>query len=207
MTTAVQKAPMKIARECLVLFQDARRAAVVDNVSCNPSDSTGLAYCFDRYDQFKDDGGRVLFPVLMALPPSRFDIPKRFDCDIRYNTTLTGAELLRRLEAFRDELSELPAFNLGCRKVYKNWAVRVALRAGYALSHEKDFRDVLIVAGTDAEDNPAAFDPSIFDSPVLVPSDTDRILNRAAMEVLYPNGVVDADGTDAEGYVDESDLL
>ena len=164
MTTAVQKAPMKIARECLVLFQDARRAAVVDNVSCNPSDSTGLAYCFDRYD-----GGRVLFPVLMALPPSRFDIPKRFDCDIRYNTTLTGAELLRRLEAFRDELSELPAFNLGCRKVYKNWAVRVALRAGYALSHEKDFRDVLIVSGTNAEDAPAAFDPSIFDD-------------------LYPNG-------------------
>lgn len=207
MTTAVQKAPMKIARECLVLFQDARRAAVVDNVSCNPSDSTGLAYCFDRYDQFKDDGGRVLFPVLMALPPSRFDIPKRFDCDIRYNTTLTGAELLRRLEAFRDELSELPAFNLGCRKVYKNWAVRVALRAGYALSHEKEFRDVLIVAGTDAEDNPTAFDPSIFDSPALVPSDTDRILNRAAMDVLYPNGIVDADGTAAEGYVDESDLL
>lgn len=207
MTSAVQKAPMKIARECLVLFQDARRAAVVDNVSCNPSDSTGLAYCFDRYDQFKDDGGRVLFPVLMALPPSRFDIPKRFDCDIRYNTTLTGAELLRRLEAFRDELSELPAFNLGCRKVYKNWAVRVALRAGYALSHEKDFRDVLIVAGTDAEDNPTAFDPSIFDSPALVPSDTDRILNRAAMDVLYPNGIVDADGTAAEGYVDESDLL
>lgn len=207
MTTAVQKAPMKIARECLVLFQDARRAAVVDNVSCNPSDSTGLAYCFDRYDQFKDDGGRVLFPVLMALPPSRFDIPKRFDCDIRYNTTLTGAELLRRLEAFRDELSELPAFNLGCRKVYKNWAVRVALRAGYALSHEKDFRDVLIVSGTNAEDAPAAFDPSIFDSPALVPSDTDRILNRAAMDVLYPNGIVDADGTAAEGYVDESDLL
>lgn len=207
MTTAVQKAPMKIARECLVLFQDARRAAVVDNVSCNPSDSTGLAYCFDRYDQFKDDGGRVLFPVLMALPPSRFDIPKRFDCDIRYNTTLTGAELLRRLEAFRDELSELPAFNLGCRKVYKNWAVRVALRAGYALSHEKEFRDVLIVAGTDAEDNPTAFDPSIFDSPALVPSDTDRILNRAAMDGLYPNGIVDADGTAAEGYVDESDLL
>lgn len=199
MTTAVQKAPMKIARECLVLFQDARRAAVVDNVSCNPSDSTGLAYCFDRYDQFKDDGGRVLFPVLMALPPSRFDIPKRFDCDIRYNTTLTGAELLRRLEAFRDELSELPAFNLGCRKVYKNWAVRVALRAGYALSHEKDFRDVLIVAGTDAEDSPTAFDPSIFDS-CMVPSESERILNRAAMEVLYPNGVVDADGTDSEMF-------
>lgn len=158
MTTAVQKAPMKIARECLVLFQDARRAAVVDNVSCNPSDSTGLAYCFDRYDQFKDDGGRVLFPVLMALPPSRFDIPKRFDCDIRYHTTLTGAELLRRLEAFRDELSELPAF-MGCRKVYKNWAVRVALRLGYALSHEKEFRDVLIVAGTDPEPV-EAFEPS-----------------------------------------------
>lgn len=159
MTTAVQKATVNIARECLVLFQDARRAAVVDSISCNPSDSTGLAYCFDRYDQFKNDGGRVLFPVLMALPPSRFDIPMHFDCDIRYRTTLAGAELLCRLEAFRDELSELPAFYSGCRKVYKNWAIRAALRFGYALSHEKEFRDVLIVAGTDAEPV-VAFDPS-----------------------------------------------
>lgn len=159
MTAAVQKAPVNIARECLVLFQDARRAAVVDNVSYNPSDSTGLAYCFDRYDQFKADGGCALFPVLMALPPSRFDIPKRFDCDIRYRTTLTGAELLRRLEGFRDELSALPAFRSGCRKVYKNWAIRAALRLGYALSHEKEFRDVLIVAGTDPEPV-AVFEPS-----------------------------------------------
>lgn len=199
MTAAVQKATVNIARECLVLFQDARRAAVVDNISCNPSDSTGLAYCFDRYDQFKNDGGCVLFPVLMALPPSRFDIPVYFNCGIRYRTTLAGAELLRSLEAFRDELSELPAFYSDCRKVYKNWAIRAALRFGYALSHEEDFRDVLIVAGTDAEDNPTAFDPSIFDS-CMVPSESDRILNRAAMEVLYPNGIVDADGTDREMF-------
>lgn len=189
MTAAVQKATVNIARECLVLFQDARRAAVVDNISCNPSDSTGLAYCFYRYDQFKNDGGCVQFPVLMALPPSRFDIPMYFDCDIRYRTTLAGAELLRSLEAFRDELSVLPAFYSGCRKVYKNWAIRAALRFGYALSHEEDFRDVLIVAGDAVSDDaPAAFDPSLFDD-------------------LFPNGAVDADGTDAEGYADASELF
>lgn len=185
MSATVQKSPVNIARECLVLFQDARRAAVVDGVSFNPSDSTGVAYCFVRYDQFKSDGGSVLWDVLMRLPPARFDIPLHFDCDIRYHTTLTGSELLRRLEAFRDELSALPAFHSGCRKVYKNWAIRAALRFGYALSHEKEFRDVLIVAGTDPEDNPTSFDPSIFDQ-----SD------------LFPNGKVDA-----EGFADASEMF
>ncbi len=198
----IRQATIKLARECLPLFQDARRSAIIHGVSDHPTDSTALAFAFDRIDDFERSGGTVLWPVLMSLPPQRFNIPLSFACDIRYKTTLTGVSLLLRIDGLRDLLSTLPAYSSDIRGVYKNFAIRAALRFAYAIDHEKEFRDVLIVAGTDAEDNPTAFDPSIFDSPALVPSDTDRILNRAAMEVLYPNGVVDADGTDAEGYAD-----
>lgn len=203
----IRQATIKLARECLPLFQDVRRSAIIHGVSDHPTDSTALAFAFDRIDAFERSGGTVLWPVLMSLSPQRFNIPLSFACDIRYKTTLTGVSLLLRIDGLRDLLSTLPAYSSDSRGVYKNFAIRAALRFAYAIDHEKDFRDVLIVAGTDAEDNPTAFDPSIFDSPALVPSDTDRILNRAAMDVLYPNGIVDADGTAAEGYVDESDLL
>lgn len=198
----IRQATIKLARECLPLFQDVRRSAIIHGVSDHPTDSTALAFAFDCIDDFERSGGTVLWPVLMSLPPQRFNIPLSFACDIRYKTTLTGVSLLLRIDGLRDLLSTLPAYSSDIRGVYKNFAIRAALRFAYAIDHEKGFRDVLIVAGTDAEDNPTAFDPSIFDSPALVPSDTDRILNRAAMEVLYPNGVVDADGTDAEGYAD-----
>lgn len=203
----IRQATIKLARECLPLFQDVRRSAIIHGVSDHPTDSTALAFAFDRIDDFERSGGTVLWPVLMSLPPQRFNIPLSFACDIRYKTTLTGVSLLLRIDGLCDLLSNLPAYSSDIRGVYKNFAIRAALRFAYAIDHEKEFRDVLIVAGTDAEDNPTAFDPSIFDSPALVPSDTDRILNRAAMDVLYPNGIVDADGTAAEGYVDESDLL
>ena len=198
----IRQATIKLARECLPLFQDVRRSAIIHGVSDHPTDSTALAFAFDRIDDFERSGGTVLWPVLMSLPPQRFNIPLSFACDIRYKTTLTGVSLRLRIDGLRDLLSTLPAYSSDIRGVYKNFAIRAALRFAYAIDHEKEFRDVLIVAGTDAEDNPTAFDPSIFDSPALVPSDTDRILNRAAMEVLYPNGVVGADGTDAEGYAD-----
>lgn len=206
-TVIIKQKTLRLARICLPLFQDARRSAIVHDVSDRPTDSTALAFVFDRLRAFELSGGKVLWDVLVSLSPARFNIPSSFDCDIRYATTLTGGKLLSQVDAFRDVLSALPAFSSESRGVYKNFAVRAALMFGYAIEHEKDFRDVLIVAGTDAEDNPTAFDPSIFDSPALVPSDTDRILNRAAMDVLYPNGIVDADGTAVEGYVDESDLL
>lgn len=196
----IRQATIKLARECLPLFQDVRRSAIIHGVSDHPTDSTALAFAFDRIDDFERSGGTVLWPVLMSLPPQRFNIPLSFACDIRYKTTLTGVSLLLRIDGLRDLLSNLPAYSSDIRGVYKNFAIRAALRFAYAIDHEKEFRDVLIVAGTDAEDNPTAFDPSIFDSPALVPSDTDRILNRAAMEVLYPNGVVDADGTDSEMF-------
>ena len=177
----IRQATIKLARECLPLFQDVRRSAIIHGVSDHPTDSTALAFAFDRIDvSFERSGGTVLWPVLTSLPPQRFNIPLSFACDIRYKTTLTGVSLLL-LELMGCVIYEapFPADSSDIRGVYKNFAIRAALRFAYAIDHEKEFRDVLIVAGTDAEDNPAAFDPSIFDSPVLVPSDTDRILNQS----------------------------
>lgn len=195
----IRQATIKLARECLPLFQDVRRSAIIHGVSDHPTDSTALVFAFDRIDAFERSGGTVLWPVLMSLPPQRFNIPLSFACDIRYKTTLTGVSLLLRIDGLRDLLSTLPAYRSDTRGVYKNFAIRAALRFAYAIDHEKEFRDVLIVAGTDAEDDSGAFDPSIFDS-CMVPSESERILNRAAMEVLYPNGIVDADGTDSEMF-------
>lgn len=186
------------ARECAVLAHYSAAQAVIDGVSNKPSPSDALMNELDRLDRFERDGGTVLSDVIMALPPSRFHIPPSFPCGQRFVFSVTGVELIDSLNALRDRLSvQAPSI----RPMYLNYVIRYVLRCGYALSHEKEFRDVLIVAGTDAEDNPTAFDPSIFDS-CMVPSESDRILNRAAMEVLYPNGIVDADGTDAEGYAD-----
>ena len=167
MPTVSQKLTVHLARECLPLFQDARRSVIVAGVSDNPTDSTALAFAFDRIEDFKKQGGAILWSALMDLPSARFDIPETFNCDIRYRTTLTGGSLLARLDGFRDAISKLPAF-INERKVYKNWSVRASLRAGYALTHEREFRDVLIFAG--------------------LPSDPDML------ETLYPNGTNLPDG-------------
>lgn len=166
------------ARECAVLAHYSAAQAVIDGVSNKPSPSDALMNELDRLDRFERDGGAVLSDVIMALPPSRFHIPLSFPCGQRFVFSVTGAELIDRLNALRDRLS---AQTPSIRPMYLNYVIRYVLRAGYALSHEKEFRDVLIVAGTDPEDSPAAFDPSIFDD-------------------LFPNGAVDADGTDAEVF-------
>ena len=166
------------ARECAVLAHYSAAQAVIDGVSNKPSPSDALMNELDRLDRFERDGGAVLSDVIMALPPSRFHIPLSFPCGQRFVFSVTGAELIDRLNALRDRLgAQTPSI----RPMYLNYVIRYVLRAGYALSHEKEFRDVLIVAGTDPEDSPAAFDPSIFDD-------------------LFPNGAVDADGTDAEVF-------
>lgn len=180
----IRQKNLKLARECLPLFQDVRRSAIIHGVSDRPTDSTALAFALDRRVQFECSGGTVLWPVLMALPQERFNIPSSFDCDIRYSTTLTGASLFSRIDGLVDAMNALPAYSSDSRGVYKNFAVRGALRLSYALDHEEDFRDVLIVAGDAVSDDaPAAFDPSIFDD-------------------MFPNGKVDA-----EGYADASELL
>lgn len=174
-----EKRNLLCARECAVLFQDAARVAVLDGVSNKPTCSTAIAYALDRIDEFERDGGTVLRDVLMSLPSERFNIPLSFPCGERYEATVSGSSLVERLEALRDRLSaEIPSI----RPMYLNYVVRYVLRYGYALSHEEDFRDVLIVAGTDPEpvevfepsdlypngtNAPAALgdtlDPSIFD--------------------------------------------
>lgn len=198
------------ARECAVLAHYSAAQAVIDGVSNKPSPSDALMNELDRLDRFERDGGTVLSDVIMALPPSRFHIPPSFPCGQRFVFSVTGAELIDRLNALRDRLSvQTPSI----RPMYLNYVIRYVLRCGYALSHEKEFRDVLIVAGTDAEDNPAAFDPSelLSGSVCRVPSETARKKHMTFARIdpsifdqsdLFPNGKVDA-----EGYADASELF
>ena len=150
------------ARECAVLAHYSAAQAVIDGVADKPTPSDALMNDLDRLDRFEQDGGAVLWDVLMSLPPERFDIPLSFPCAARFIYSVAGEELIERLEALRDRLS---AATPSVRPMYLNYVIRAVLRCGYALSHEKEFRDVLIVAGTDPE--PVA---------VLEPSD------------LFPNG-------------------
>lgn len=197
------------ARECAVLAHYSAAQAVIDGVSNKPSPSDALMNELDRLDRFERDGGAVLSDVIMALPPSRFHIPLSFPCGQRFVFSVTGAELIDRLNALRDRLS---AQTPSIRPMYLNYVIRYVLRCGYALSHEKEFRDVLIVAGTDAEDNPAAFNPS-----ELLSADASRAADPARKKHmtfaridpsifdqsdLFPNGKVDA-----EGYADASEMF
>lgn len=200
----IHQKTLKLARECLPLFQDVRRSAIIHGVSDRPTDSTALAFALDRRDQFVCSGGTILWPVLMALPKERFDIPSSFDCDIRYSTTLTGSSLFSRIDGLVDALNALPAFSSDSRGVYKNYAVRAALRLSYALDHEKDFRDVLIVAGTDSKDAPAAFDPYRLMFLYRPDSRNSEGIDPSIFDQsdLFPNGKVDA-----EGFADDSELF
>lgn len=197
------------ARECAVLAHYSAAQAVIDGVSNKPSPSDALMNELDRLDRFERDGGAVLSDVIMALPPSRFHIPLSFPCGQRFVFSVTGAELIDRLNALRDRLS---AQTPSIRPMYLNYVIRYVLRAGYALSHEKEFRDVLIVAGTDPEDSPAAFNPS-----ELLSADASRAADPARKKHmtfaridpsifdqsdLFPNGKVDA-----EGYADDSEMF
>lgn len=191
------------ARECAVLAHYSAAQAVIDGVSNKPSPSDALMNELDRLDRFERDGGAVLSDVIMALPPSRFHIPPSFPCGQRFVFSVTGAELIDRLNALRDRLS---AQTPSIRPMYLNYVIRYVLRCGYALSHEKEFRDVLIVAGTDPEDAPAAFNPS-----ELLSADASRAADPARKKHmtfaridpsifdqsdLFPNGKVDAEGYD-----------
>ena len=197
------------ARECAVLAHYSAAQAVIDGVADKPTPSDALMNDLDRLDEFERDGGAVLSDVIMALPPSRFHIPLSFPCAARFIYSVAGDDLIARFDSLRDRLS---AQTPSIRPMYLNYVIRYVLRAGYALSHEKEFRDVLIVAGTDAEDNPAAFDPSeLLSGSASRAADPARKKHMTFARIdpsifdqsdLFPNGKVDA-----EGYADASELF
>ena len=179
------------------------------NLLCARECSTAIAHALDRLEEFERSGGAVLRSVLMSLAPERFNIPLSFPCGERYEITVSGSALVARFDSLRDRLS---AQTPSIRPMYLNYVIRYVLRAGYALSHEKEFRDVLIVAGTDPEDSPAAFNPS-----ELLSADASRAADPARKKHmtfaridpsifdqsdLFPNGKVDA-----EGYADDSEMF
>ncbi len=153
------------ARECAILAHYSAAQAVIDGVSDKPTPSDALTNGLDRLDRFERGGGAVLWDVLMSLQPERFHIPLSFPCGQRFAFSVSGKCLISRLNALRARLS---AITPSVRPMYLNYVIRAVLRADYALTHEREFRDVLMFAG--------------------LPSDPDML------ETLYPNGTNLPDG-------------
>lgn len=144
---------VKLARETLPLLQDARRSYVIEHPTSSPSDSAAIAHAIQLVDRFKREGGTILWTPLMSsnFDFSRFALPYTFPADIRFVTSIDRS-IIPALDRFADsELS--PAFNV---KIYRNFTIRAALRAGFALTHKQKFRDVLM--GKDLPSDPKIVD-------------------------------------------------
>lgn len=132
---------VNLARETLPLLQDARRSFVLANPNLNPSDSAAIDYGVSLIRQFKKEGGSILWADLMDpnFDFSRFALTYAFPRSIRYRTTIDRAIVPKLDGLCNAELS--PCFK---GKIYRNFLIRAVLRASYALTHESEFRDVLI---------------------------------------------------------------
>lgn len=191
---------IRLARETLPLLQDARRSYVLAHPNLIPSDSAAIGYAIHLIEQFKREGGTILWDVLLSpnFDFSRFALPYAFPCDIRYQTTIERA-ILPTIDRFCE--SELRPYFKG--KIYRNFVVRAIVRAAYCLTH-KGFADVLIVAGTDPEDSPAAYDPYRLMFPYRSDPRNSEGIDPSIFDFddMFPNGKVDA-----EGYADDSEMF
>lgn len=176
-----------------------------------------LLYCFTHSDEGSGTSAPTMQPALeyafkrvgnllnvidwvklAQLTPSQLGIPSWPNMGVRFSTSLSlEKQTYDRLIAFRDIIK--PEFDqLKERGVYLNFALAMLLRAPLALDKRvlpfKLPTDELLGA-------PAAFDPSelLSGSVCCVPSETDRIINRKALDNegsfdpsifddLYPNG-------------------
>lgn len=181
-----------------------------------------LLYCFTHSDEGSGTSAPTMEPALeyaftrvgnllnvidwvklAQLTPSQLGIPSWPNMGVRFSTSLSlEKQTYDRLIAFRDSIK--PEFDqLKERGVYLNFVLAMLLRAPLALDKRvlpfKLPTDELLGAGA----APAAFDPSelLSGSACCVPSETDRIINRMALDNeggfdpsifdqsdLYPNG-------------------
>lgn len=176
-----------------------------------------LLYCFTHSDEGSGTSAPTMEPAikyaftrvgnllnvidwvkLAQLTPSQLGIPSWPNMGVRFSTSLSlEKQTYDRLIAFRDIIK--PEFDqLKERGVYLNFALAMLLRAPLAL----DKRVLPFKLPTDElpEDAPAAFDPLelLGGSSCMVPSETDRIVNRMALDNenfdpsifddLFPNG-------------------
>lgn len=192
---------VNLARITLPLLQDVRRSYVLAHPSLTPSDSAAIGYGVYLVQRFKQQGGAILWNVLMSpdFDFSRFALPYAFPRDIRYRTTIDRA-ILPTLDAFRD--TELrPCFK---GEIYRNFVIRAVLLAAYCLTHE-GFEDVLIVAGDAVPaDAPAAYDPYRLMFPYRSDPRNSEGIDPSIFDFddMFPNGKVDA-----EGFADDSELF
>lgn len=192
---------VKLARETMPLLQDIRRAYVLTHPTIKPTDSAAVGYAFYLIKRFRQQGGAILWNVLMSpeFDFSRLNLPCVFPSEIRYVAAINRS-LVPKLDSFIE--TELrPCFK---GKVYRNFAIRAALRAAYCLTRE-GYKDVLIVAGDTAPaDAPAAYDPYRLMFPYRPDPRNSEEIDPSIFDFddIFPNGKVDA-----EGYADASELL
>ncbi len=190
---------VNLARICLPLLQDNRRSYIIAHPSVNPTDTAVLGYAVYLIKQFRQQGGDILWPALLALDPDRLNLPPNFPHDIRFRLAISRS-IIPLLDRFCE--SELRPVYKG--KIYRNLVVRAILTAAYCLTHE-GFKDVLIVAGdTVPADAPAAYDPYRLMFPYRSDPRNSEGIDPSIFDFddMFPNGKVDA-----EGYADDSEMF
>lgn len=189
---------MRFRRECsfTMLYNFSHSAAASGTAA--PTMQPAIEYAFTRVNNLLNV---IDWVKLAQLTPSQLGIPSWPNMGGRFITSLSlEQQTWDSLNAFRDTIK--PEFDqLKERGVYLNFALAMLLRAPLALDKRvlpfKLPTDELLGAGA----APAAFDPSelLSGSVCCVPSETDRIVNRMALDNeggfdpsifddLYPNG-------------------
>ena len=144
--------------------------------------------------------GVVDWVKLAGMPASAFGVPSFLACGARFQTSMSlEPSVDSALTDFVDTIaSEFTA--LKKRKPYRPFAVALLFRA--VIAEEKGVLPYKVAGGDKLPANaPAAFNPSelLSGSVCCVPSETDRIVNRMALDNeggfdpstfddLYPNG-------------------
>lgn len=143
--------------------------------------------------------GVVDWVKLAGMPASAFGVPSFLACGARFQTSMSlEPSVDSALTDFVDTIaSEFTA--LKKRKPYRPFAVALLFRA--VIAEEKGNLPYKVAGGKELPaDTPAAFNPSelLSGSVCCVPSETDRLVNRMALDNegfdpsifddLYPNG-------------------
>lgn len=146
---ALQKKNVKCAREAAILAPYAAKCCVRDGISNMPSFTACIEYALDRVESFEGKCGKIDYCELMRLPLAFFDVPASFDGAARYEASLFGSEkFYLKLEAFRASLTKFDFPDV--RQVYTNFALRVALRALFAIEHcDRECFNVILTCSPD----------------------------------------------------------
>lgn len=202
------KHPVRLRREVSYTMLYVFSHSPAASGSAAPAMEPAIRYALDSV---RNSVGVIDWVKVAAFKPNELGIPEWLPCGARFGTSLNlDPAVDADLHVFKDAIA--PDFDqLIARGVYLNFAVAVLFRA--VIAQNLGILPYKVAAGTDAEDNPAAFDPSelLSGSVCRVPSETARKKHMTFARIdpsifdqsdLFPNGKVDA-----EGFADDSEML